>query len=158
VKKIFLYLFAVFIVSQTQVRTNAQSLINDSVLLKSPVFKENFQLFTDRNIYAANEKIFFRAFNLSYPLLRTTDWSEILYVEIISQANRSVAQGKYLLNEYGTWGYIEIPEATPTGFYYIRAYTKWMRNFPPTNYFFNHITIINPNNNELQSGINYNPE
>jgi len=152
VKKIILYIIAVFIVSQAQVRTNAQSLINDSVLLKSPVFKENFQLFTDRNIYAVNEKIFFRAFNLSYPLLKTTNWSEILYVEIISQTNTSVAQGKYLLNEHGTWGYIEIPETTPTGLYYIRAYTKWMRNFPPTNYFHSPITIINPNNNELQTG------
>jgi len=152
VRKISLYIIAVLIVSQLQVRTNAQSLINDPVLLKSPVFQEKFQLFTDRNIYAANEKIFFRAFNLSYPLLRTTNWSEILYVEIISQTNRSVAQGKYLLNEHGTWGYIEIPEATPTGLYYIRAYTKWMRNFPPINYFHSFITIINPNNNELQTG------
>lgn len=153
-RKIIIYIIAVFIISQAQVRTNAQSLINDPVLLKSPVFKENFQLFTDRNIYAVNEKIFFRAFNLSYPLLRTTNWSEILYVEIISQTNRSVAQGKYLLNERGTWGYIEIPENTPTGLYYIRAYTKWMRNFPPTNYFHSHITIINPINNELQTGKN----
>ncbi len=151
-KKIILYIIAVFIVSQAQVRTNAQSQINDSVLLKSPVFKEKFQLFTDRNIYAVNEKIFFRAFNLSYPLLKTTNWSEILYVEIISQTNTSIAQGKYLLNERGTWGYIEIPETTPTGLYYMRAYTKWMRNFPPTNYFHSSITIINPNNNELQTG------
>ncbi|MBE9511403.1 MAG: hypothetical protein IMY71_11030 [Bacteroidetes bacterium] len=151
-RKIILYITAVILVSQTQVRTNAQSLINDPVLLKSPVFKENFQLFTDRNIYAANEKIFFRAFNLSYPLLRATNWSEILYVEIISQTNRSVAQGKYLLNKRGTWGYIEIPETTPTGLYYIRAYTKWMRNFPPAKYFHSNITIINPNNNELQTG------
>jgi len=151
VKKIIIYLIAVFIVSQTQFRTNAQSLINDSVLLKSSVFKENFQLFTDRNIYAVNEKILFRVFDLSYPYLKTTNWSEILYVEIISQANKSVAQGKYLLNERGTWGYIEIPEATPSGLYYIRAYTKWMRNFAPTNYFHSFITIINPNNNELQT-------
>ena len=151
-RKIILYIIAAFIISQAQVRTNAQSLINDSVLLKSPVFKENFQLFTDRNIYAVNEKIFFRAFNLSYPLLKTTNWSEILYVEIISQTNTSIAQGKYLLNERGTWGYIEIPETTPTGLYYMRAYTKWMRNFPPTNYFHSSITIINPNNNELQTG------
>ncbi len=91
-KKIILYIIAVFIVFQAQVRTNAQSLINDPVLLKSPDFKENFQLFTDRNIYAANEKIFFR------------------------------------------------------------AYTKWMRNFPPIKYFHSSITIINPNNNELQTG------
>jgi len=152
VRKIILYIIAVFIVSQTQVRTNAQSLTNDSVLLKSPVFKEKFQLFTDRNIYAVNEKIFFRAFNLNYPLLRTTNWSEILYVEIISQTNTPVAQSKYLLSEHGTWGYIEIPETTPTGQYYIRAYTKWMRNFPPTKYFHSRITIINPNNNELQTG------
>jgi hypothetical protein len=152
VRKIILYIIAVFIISQAQVRTNAQSLINDPVLLKSPVFKEKFQLFTDRNIYAVNEKVFFRAFNLSYPFLRTTSWSEILYVEIISQTNTPIAQGKYLLNKYGTWGYIEIPEATPTGLYYLRAYTKWMRNFPPTNYFHSHITIINPNKNELQTG------
>ncbi|MCK4699545.1 MAG: hypothetical protein KAT38_04410, partial [Bacteroidales bacterium] len=31
-------------------------------------------------------------------------------------------------------------------------YTKWMRNFSPTKYFHNKITIINPNNNDLQTG------
>jgi len=98
------------------------------------------------------EKIFFRAFNLSYPELKNTNWSKILYVEIISKTNTPVAQGKYLLNERGTWGYIEIPETTPTGFYYLRAYTKWMRNFFPAGYFYNIITIINPYTYELQTG------
>ncbi len=137
--------------SPGQFRINAQSPINDSNLLKSPVFRENFQLFSDRNIYAATESIFFRAFNVSNPELKKSDWSKILYVEIISQTNTPVAQAKYVLDECGTSGYIKIPETTATGHYYLRAYTKWMRNFSPEGYFHYPIAIINPNDNELRS-------
>ena len=138
-------------ISSGQFRINAQSPINDSILLKSPVFRENFQLFTDRNIYAVGESIFFRAFNVSDPELKKSDWSKILYLEIVSQENTPVAQAKYLLDERGASGYIKIPETAATGHYYLRAYTKWMRNFSPAGYFHYPIAIINPDDNELRS-------
>jgi hypothetical protein len=153
VKGLFFYIFLAFVIFQAPVRINGQSPVNDSILLKSLVFREKFQLFTDRNIYAAGEKIFFRAFSLN-PLLKKSGWSKILYIDIINEPNTSIAQGKYLLNERGTWGYIEIPETVPSGFYYLRAYTKWMCNFLPAGYFHNLITIINPDKIELQTGRN----
>ncbi|MCK4700219.1 MAG: hypothetical protein KAT38_07785, partial [Bacteroidales bacterium] len=48
----------------------AQDLFRENEMVRSDLFREKFHLFTDRNIYAVNEKIFFRAFNLSESRLK----------------------------------------------------------------------------------------
>jgi hypothetical protein len=52
--------------------------------------------------------------------------------------------GKFNLEKWGASGYIIIPQNLTSGNYYIRAYTKWMRNFSPYDYAYSIITIINP--------------
>jgi len=123
----------------------------DSLIVKSDFYREKFHLFTDRNIYAVNEKIFFRAFNLSESRLKQTNWSKILYVELISESNTAIARSKYELNSEGAWGYLNIPPFAATGLYSIRAYTKWMRNYPPAGYFHKSVAIINPNGSGMSS-------
>ncbi len=123
----------------------AQDLSRENEMVRSDLFREKIFLFTDRNIYAVNEKVFFRAFNLSESRLKQRNWSKILYVELISESNRAIARGKYELNTKGAWGYLNIPPSTAAGLYSIRAYTKWMRNYPPTGYFHKTVAIINPN-------------
>ena len=116
----------------------------DSLLLKSDLYREKFYIFTDRNIYATGEKIFFRAYNLTDPELKEGSWSTVLYIELLDAANKSFANGKYHLEKWGASGYIPVPANLPAGNYYIRAYTKWMRNFSPYNYAYSLITVINP--------------
>jgi len=123
----------------------AQDLSGENEIVKPDFYREKFHLFTDRNIYAVNEKIFFRAFNLSESRLKQTNWSKILYVELISESNTAIAHGKYELNAMGAWGHLSIPPSAATGHYSIRAYTKWMRNYPPAGYFHKSVVIINPN-------------
>src|SRR4030042_5280611 len=116
----------------------------DSLLLKSDLYREKFHLFTDRNIYATGEKIFFRAYNLSDPALKEGSWSTVLYMELLDATNKTFANGKYPLEKWGATGYIPVPANLPTGNYYIRAYTKWMRNFSPYEYAYSLVTLINP--------------
>ena len=122
----------------------AQKSPPDSVLLKSDLFREKFCIFTDRNFYAAGEKILFRVINQSDPELKEINWSTVLYIELIDPDNKSFVQGKFKLETWGTSGYINIPQNLISGNYYIRAYTKWMRNFSPYDYAYSLITIINP--------------
>lgn len=129
----------------------AQDLSRENEMVRSDLFREKFHLFTDRNIYAVNEKVFFRAFNLSESRLKQTNWSKILYVELISESNTAIARGKYELNTKGAWGYLNIPPSAATGLYSIRAYTKWMRNFPPAGYFHKTVAIINPNGSGMNN-------
>jgi len=117
---------------------------NDSILLNSPLYREKFYLFTDRSFYASGEMVLFRVFNMSHTLLKRNNWSTVIYVELINSLNTPVAQGKYLLGPGGASGQIMIPDTLTTGSYYIRAYTKWMRNYPPSVYFHVPLAILNP--------------
>jgi hypothetical protein len=48
-------------------------------------------------------------------------------------------------------GYLTIPEHLLTGNYYLVAYTKWMRNFSPSNFHYQLIKVINPYTSQLES-------
>jgi hypothetical protein len=126
----------------------------DSTLFTSFLLNEKIKIFTDRSIYAAGEKIFFRAYNLGNQALIESCWSKILYVEIVDAGNNSLANGKFPLDQRGSCGYITIPLTLRTGNYYIRAYTKWMRNYSPYGYSYSIITIINPHIEEIYDIIN----
>jgi len=110
---------------------------------------EKIALFTDRETYAVNEDILFSAFNVSSPSLRSADWSNILYVELIAPNGEAFARKKYVFSQEGTTGALRIPSSVLTGNYYLRAYTRWMRDYSPYNYFYKMITVINPFRGEL---------
>ena len=117
---------------------------NDSIQLNSPQYREKFYLFTDRSLYATGETVLFRVFNMSHTLLKTNNWSRVIYIELINSSHIPVTQGKYMLSSGGASGQIIIPDTLTTGSYYIRAYTKWMRNYLPSEYFHVPLVIINP--------------
>jgi len=122
--------------------TNAQPL-NDSALINSTYFRENLHLFTDRSLYTAAETVYFRIYNLSNELLKEIDWSRVVYVELMNDENQPVARGKYQLDNRGSQGEIFIPDTVSSGMYYIRAYTRWMRNFPASTYYHLPLVIVN---------------
>jgi hypothetical protein len=123
----------------------------------SEIPNERYLLYTDRTIYAAGEKILFRALNLSPAAMRTPEWSRVLYLELINASQTTVARGKYEIGKRGSSGALVIPATTQTGNYYLRAYTRWMRNYPVEEYASVGLVIINPNNPPARSGQqNYN--
>lgn len=111
-------------------------------------FAEEVKMTSDRDIYFTNETLFFEAALESvYP-----DWSKIIYVEIISYTGNVHYQAKYKINENKQIdGTIALPDDITTGYYYLRAYTKWMRNYSPYNYFYKPILLINAHNNRVLS-------
>lgn len=138
------YLILVSIALTISPVLKAQNRSVESEMLRLECYREKFHLFTDRDIYAVNERILFRAFNLSEPQLRQINWSRVLYVELTGEGNRVIARGKFELDNKGIWGSLTIPSRTPSGTYLIRAYTKWMRNYPPEGYVHKPVVIINP--------------
>ncbi len=111
--------------------------------------QEELKLITDRNVYCVNEKILFKIYNCSNKKLKQLEWSKVVYVEVITSEGKAVAQGKFMYNRNGASGELPIPSDILTGNYYIRAYTKWMRNYMVYDYSYNPITIINPHNTEV---------
>ncbi len=124
--------------------------IPDSTTIGGP--GERIRLFTDRNIYCVNESIFFTA---DYTCINETDsiiWSKVLYVELIKWNGVKLANLKLKLDKTGSSASLRIPGDLLSGNYYLRAYTKWMRNFSVNDYEYRLIKIVNPFNAGTDAG------
>ncbi len=105
---------------------------------------EKIVLQTDRDLYLAGEFIWFSSFCSIKNESAFSSISQILYIELFNAEKKVFLREKFKLNEGKTAGYIVIPEETPTDYYFIRAYTMYLRNFSPENYFISSLTIVNP--------------
>jgi hypothetical protein len=112
---------------------------------------ERIEVMTDRYIYGVGEKILFAGINISPPDLNASCWSKVLYLELQTPTGTSVAQGKFHMSCSRASGYLTIPQHLLTGNYYLVAYTKWMRNFSPSNFHYQLIKIINPYTSQLET-------
>lgn len=138
-KQITLYILLWLIVAS--VNLLAQPILSVS---ESKKLVEKTYLLTDRDIYCVDEKINFSAINISSPELREPEWSTVLYLELITPDGQLIARRKCAYDKDGASGTIKIPTGTLTGNYYLRAYTRWMRDFSPYDYFYKLVTVINP--------------
>jgi hypothetical protein len=124
--------------------------------LTSPVLPadsgEKIRLFTDRNIYLVNERIRFTAFYSGIEELKAISWSTVLYVELIRWNGARIAGLKLRLEDQEITASLEIPGNLPSGNYYLRAYTRWMRNYPPDEYACTGLKIVNPYRSETDEG------
>jgi len=110
---------------------------------------EKISLITDREIYCVDEDVLFSAFNVSSVDLRSADWSNVLYVELISPDGEAFVSNKFAFTNDGASGSLRIPGTVLTGNYYLKAYTHWMRNYSPNFFFYKMIKVINPFRAEL---------
>lgn len=108
---------------------------------------EKALMWTDRAVFISGETIHFAGniqINGDFDLLST-----VIYIELISPANQKISQIKRPIDKGFFEGVIQIPPDVLSGYYYLRAYTKWMRNGPPQNYEYLMIKIINPYQNDV---------
>lgn len=111
--------------------------------------KEKVLLVSDRDSYVVNEILNFKAFNTSDSELKQLEWSKVLYVELVTNKGVSLLHRKFMFGKDGGSGAFKIPASILTGNYYLKAYTKWMRNFSNKHYFYKPITIVNPYNDKV---------
>lgn len=113
---------------------------------------ESLTLATDRSIYAVSEVANFSSFYTPPPGISPETWSTVLYVELIRWNGSKIARCKVpILNDHAS-GTIFIPDHIESGVYYLRAYTRWMRNFSPYVYTYLPLTIINPTTKKTERG------
>lgn len=113
---------------------------------------ENIRLFTDRSIYCVNEKICFVAEYSCIGDLKSLPWSKVLNVDLIRWNGDRIAGSKLKLEDESISGCLEIPGTLPSGNYYLRAYSRWMRNYPQGAYAFIGVKIVNPYRAETDEG------
>jgi hypothetical protein len=109
---------------------------------KSVAFPANdrVQFYTDRTLYVAGESVSFSALITNENGIA----SAVLYVEVITSEGYRLTWGKYPIKQGKSIGELVLPKDILSGVYFIKAYTKWMRNFNPMDYSFIQIKVVNP--------------
>jgi len=92
-------------------------------------FRETVWLTSERQLYIAGEIISFHARILEQDTYLSSVLSRNLKVELLGPDGYAISQQNLVLDESSVSGKFLLPDDTDTGWYYIRAYTKWMRNF-----------------------------
>jgi len=110
---------------------------------------EQVDCFSDRSLYICGEAVRFRA------SLRGTvpevpgSWSTVIYAELVGPEGNRLAQGKYPLRDLTASGELRIPDDLLSGTYYLRCYTRWMRNRGQTSFAYVPLRILNPGRPEV---------
>ncbi len=105
---------------------------------------EMIGFYTDRSMYISGEDIHFSAAVLTQNAPVEKALSKVLYVEMINQKKDQILGEKFLVEDDVSIGVIKIPRDLSTGIYYIKCYTKFMRNFGPGSFNYCQIRVLNP--------------
>jgi len=128
---------------------SAQTPFDADLMDEAAQIREQVFLFADRSIYAVDETIYFVADHRVSSPIGELPWSSVLYVELITSNGEALAQGKYGLSGGRAEGSLHIPVGAVTGDYFLKSYTRWMRNQGPGSFSYTPLKIINPYRSEV---------
>jgi hypothetical protein len=118
--------------------------------IMSPALGERVLLFSDRNLYITGEQILFSALLLNGEEIADTLQSRVMYCELITPGGSKIAGDKFLIEDSRASGSVNVPADLMSGTYFLRAYTRYMRNYGPDSYSYIGIKVVNPQRNEVQ--------
>lgn len=107
-------------------------------------YREEILLHHDGPVYLTGDYLRFSVLCLDNSTGLLSPLSRVAYVELLDSSNEPVAQVIVELKDGKGKGDVLLPFTMNSGNYLIRAYTRWMRNFPPENYSHTQVTVINP--------------
>lgn len=119
--------------------------LHESVFSQKAEFQniECISLVTDRSLYLSGEPIWFSA-SYIVPLDTSIMLSKVLYVELFNNDNQVVASRKIKIGSNLVDGQLLIPEHAETGYYLLRAYTRYQENFPRWQLTSTILSVVNP--------------
>src|SRR5574344_215143 len=101
-----------------------------SQLLSHPQIQEKVYIHTDNNCYFLGDTLWYKAYVLRSDNLMYTDMSKILYVELLNPDGLVVQRQQVVVSNKGyTNGNFVVSDNLYSGYYELRAYTRWNLNF-----------------------------
>ena len=110
---------------------SAQSPLDSiKAVLESAPVQEKVYLHLDNMCYFKGDTIWYKAYVVRADSLTYTDMSNILYVELVSPDGMVVERQSIIVSGRGySDGSFALQDSIYSGFYELRAYTRWMLNF-----------------------------
>ena len=113
------------VVKQTRALTLAQRVQNYNAFTNP----DKVYIQTDRTLYSPGDDIWIKAYIRDAGTLRASDMSDMLYVELINPAGKTLHKRKLIALDGQAKGDFHISKNLHGGIYKIKAYTNWQRNF-----------------------------
>lgn len=105
----------------------------ESLLREKPQVQEKIYVHTDNNSYFLGDTLWYKAYVVRADDLKPTNYSKLLYVELVSPDGYVVERQHVIVKEDGsTHGQFVLTDSLYSGYYEIRAYTRWQLNFNVT--------------------------
>ena len=110
---------------------------------KNQTLLERIYAHTDKADYLAGEILWYRIYTYDATSQFPVNISKVVYVEILDASNKPIWQGKNEIDSGAAKGSIQLPISLNSGAYTFRAYTNWMKNFGPQQFFHKAISVVN---------------
>jgi len=118
--------------------------------------QEKVALTTDRDIYIAGEDVWFGLGALEPCSNNNSQLSNVLYLELLNKKHVPIVQLKYCIEDSFVQSKFQLPDSLSSGKYYIRVYTRWMRNRDVSLFATKSLDVINPfAKNSMPKGDHY---
>lgn len=121
----------------------------EQILCNKPQIQESVYMHIDNTGYFLGDTLWYKAYVMRSDNFKPTNISRILYVELLTSEGYLVERQQLALDENSTaYGQFVIRDSLYSGYYELRAYTKWMLNFNVTekNTIFSTIIIFTTSN------------
>ncbi|MBR1933356.1 MAG: hypothetical protein IJ841_06695 [Prevotella sp.] len=129
-KKVFFLLLTLFS-SVSVMRAGSLDAIREALEASSlSQVQEKVYIHTDNTCYFVGDTLWYKAYVVRADDLQPTDMSRILYVELLSPDGLLVERQNIIVSGTGhTCGQFVLQDSLYSGYYELRAYTRWQLNF-----------------------------
>ncbi len=126
VSKLFLFFLMVPFITQAQnsEHSNIDALAKDFLKYLSSFDKEKIQLQTDRQIYAAGETVYFKAFLVDSMTNRLRGKPKKLYADLVNDRDSVLSQLLLNASNLKTAGEFVLNDSLDEGYYWVRVYMQ----------------------------------
>lgn len=105
----------------------------ETLLRDQPQIHEKIYVHTDNSSYFIGDTLWYKAYVVRADNLQPTNMSKLLYVELLTPDGYLVERQHVVVSGNGlTCGQFALPDSLYSGYYEIRAYTRWQLNFNVT--------------------------
>ena len=138
---------AIAIQAQTFVQHSLDSI--KGVLLNAPI-QEKVYVHLDNQCYFKGDTIWYKAYVMRADNFTYSDMSRILYVELVSPDGMVVERQNIIVSPDGySDGNFALQDSIYSGYYEVRAYTRWMLNFKVSEHDYGHKDYENFYNRQM---------
>ena len=126
---LFLLRSTIVLSQQDSLVSNLQSFVQNIAAFNRLLPQEQVYLHFDNTGYFMGETIWFKAYVVRSDSLHATDLSSVLYVELLTPGGEIVDTRKINITNGQAHGEFVLDKVLNSGFYEVRAYTRYMTNW-----------------------------